>query len=628
MSEKDGFSASLPSWIRQISFPRRVQRYLLGYAVFLLACWLTWLYYLQPAWAQERLYDASLATLNEKEQSFGANIRPEFTDMIHLKSLDVELLPGSKKSKDDRRLIVVGDVHGCKDELSKLLDKVKFVKGKDHLILAGDMIAKGPDSRGVIDMAMDLGADAARGNWEDRTLLAHDSLVAKVHPLPGPQEDPNTKEDFLDEESFSHGDYKDRAMAKELDKKHIEWLQKCPVILKVGGIAGFNGGSEIVVVHAGLAPGIDLDRQDPFLVMNMRSIDVMTRVPSEDRNGEPWEKLWNHHQSHTHPAAQRQTVIYGHDSKTGLNMNKYSKGLDSGCVKGGELTAFVVDQNGKSKIAPLYDQIVLFGDSITEFGETNNGGGIGYVAALRQVNRGFSGYNTDLALRVMHRAIPPCSDANIRIIGLFFGANDSCFPTEANNQCVPLPEFKSNMIKILRHPNLSGHNARMILITNPPVIEEMQYAIDKAKGYPLRRTAENTKKYAEAIREVGKDLGVPVVDLWSAIMLEAGWNPTFQGPIPGCMDAPRSDVLTKYLIDGLHLTPVGYQLLYNTIMECIARCWPDQLPDNLPFVLPRWDDGDAWKMCGETDAIINHRMRSAQPQSNGGSSAGSPPISL
>lgn len=116
MSEKDGFSSSLPSWIRQISFPRRVQRYLLGYVVFLLACWVTWLYYLQPAWAQERLYDASLAALNDKEQSFGANIRPEFTDMIHLKSLDVELLPGSKQSKDDRRLIVVGDVHGCKDE--------------------------------------------------------------------------------------------------------------------------------------------------------------------------------------------------------------------------------------------------------------------------------------------------------------------------------------------------------------------------------------------------------------------------------------------------------------------------------------------------------------------------------
>jgi len=102
---------------------------------------------------------------------------------------------------------------------------------------------------------------------------------------------------------------------------------------------------------------------------------------------------------------------------------------------------------------------------------------------------------------------------------------------------------------------MCGHNARTILITNPPIIEEMQYAIDKAKGYPLRRTAENTKRYADAIRDVGKDLGIPVVDLWSAIMLEAGWNPDSNEPLPGSMDAPHSDVLAKYLIDGepIHL---------------------------------------------------------------------------
>jgi hypothetical protein len=64
-------------------------------------------------------------------------------------------------------------------------------------------------------------------------------------------------------------------------------------------------------------------------------------------------------------------------------------------------------------------------------------------------------------------------------------------------------------------------------------------------------------------------------------------------------------------------------------MECINGCWPDQLPDNLPFILPRWDDGDAWKMRGETDAIIYHRMRlQVQSKSNGSSSNGSPNASL
>jgi hypothetical protein len=37
----------------------------------------------------------------------------------------------------------VGDVHGCKKELEHLMRKVEFVRGRDHLILTGDIIAKG-----------------------------------------------------------------------------------------------------------------------------------------------------------------------------------------------------------------------------------------------------------------------------------------------------------------------------------------------------------------------------------------------------------------------------------------------------------------------------------------------------
>jgi hypothetical protein len=175
--------------------------------------------------------------------------------------------------------------------VQKLLDKVNFAPGKDHVIFTGDLIAKGPDSQGAVDIAMKIGASGVRGNHEDRTLLAHNSLISKVHPLPGPQEDPRTQEDYLDEESFSHGDYRDRALAKLLSKDQLKWLEDRPVILRVGPVGGVNGGGDIVVVHAGLVPGVDMEKQDPFLVMNMRSIDLGTRVPSEDRKGEPWEKV-------------------------------------------------------------------------------------------------------------------------------------------------------------------------------------------------------------------------------------------------------------------------------------------------------------------------------------------------
>ncbi|KIW00651.1 hypothetical protein, variant 1 [Verruconis gallopava] len=268
-------------------------------------------------------------------------------------------------------------------------------------------------------------------------------------------------------------------------------------------------------------------------------------------------------------------------------------------------------------MAPLYDQFLLFGDSITEFAECHDGG-YGFAAGLRDsyirrlevVNRGLSGYNTDMALRVISKAIPRPDEGRIRLMTVFFGANDSCFPTESNNQCVPLPEFRSNLIKIIRNPVVAAHNPRIILITNPPVDERKQYILDTAKGYPLRRTAENTMKYAEAIRNVGKSLNVPVVDIWTEIMLKAGWTPGQTEGLPGCRDVPPSDVLEEYLFDGLHLAPVGYHLLYDKILECIANTWPDQLPENLPYVLPRWDDGDAWRLRGETDPrVIYHRPR-------------------
>lgn len=49
------------------------------------------------------------------------------------------------------------------------------------------------------------------------------------------------------------------------------------------------------------------------------------------------------------PAPQRSTVIYGHDSRRGLQIQTYSKGLDSGCVKGGKLSALIIDNDVVAK---------------------------------------------------------------------------------------------------------------------------------------------------------------------------------------------------------------------------------------------------------------------------------------
>jgi hypothetical protein len=47
------------------------------------------------------------------------------------------------------RLVVVGDVHGCLDELQQLLQEVEFKEGSDNLVLVGDLVNKGPKSAEV-----------------------------------------------------------------------------------------------------------------------------------------------------------------------------------------------------------------------------------------------------------------------------------------------------------------------------------------------------------------------------------------------------------------------------------------------------------------------------------------------
>jgi hypothetical protein len=57
--------------------------------------------------------------------------------------------------------------------------------------------------------------------------------------------------------------------------------------------------------------------------------------------------------SHADPHSQVMTVIYGHDAKTGLKIRTYTKGLDSGCVKGGKLTALVIEGGGKQSLVQV-----------------------------------------------------------------------------------------------------------------------------------------------------------------------------------------------------------------------------------------------------------------------------------
>ena len=113
-----------PRWKNMISYkrvPRRVQRYLLIYIALLIATWVSWTWFIQPDWENNKELERQL---NVKPTSvFGSNMLPEFSDMTQVKTLDSALLPSEHQLT--QRLIVVGDVHGCKEERKYAFEHAK-----------------------------------------------------------------------------------------------------------------------------------------------------------------------------------------------------------------------------------------------------------------------------------------------------------------------------------------------------------------------------------------------------------------------------------------------------------------------------------------------------------------------
>ncbi|PHH74876.1 hypothetical protein CDD82_4731 [Ophiocordyceps australis] len=257
-------------------------------------------------------------------------VSPMISPMIS--PLDPNLVP---TPHNHRRLIIIGDIHGMLTALDALLRHVAYDPHTDHIVAVGDVVYRGPDSPGVVDRLMALNASAVRGNHEDQVLLAWSAARHQYRQQHGPDASltpcPSVE---LDSRKSAHLD-----LARSLGPHRLDWLARLPLILDARPLP-------IYIVHAGLVPGVALDKQDPEAVNTMRSLvysDSHPPVahPLHHHSAEPWSLAWNRWQ-HQLPQSQRRTVVYGHDAKRGFSQGTYTFGLDSGCVRGHPLTAMIV----------------------------------------------------------------------------------------------------------------------------------------------------------------------------------------------------------------------------------------------------------------------------------------------
>jgi len=77
----------------------------------------------------------------------------------------------------------VGDVHGCLDKVLRLLENLNYDPAQDRLIFLGDYIDRGPDSKGVLELMVQLQLENASnvflmGNHEDNFLTYMQACLA------------------------------------------------------------------------------------------------------------------------------------------------------------------------------------------------------------------------------------------------------------------------------------------------------------------------------------------------------------------------------------------------------------------------------------------------------------------
>jgi diadenosine tetraphosphatase ApaH/serine/threonine PP2A family protein phosphatase len=208
------------------------------------------------------------------------------------------------------RYIFIGDIHGCYDELVKLLARAA-VTASDRVIALGDMTRKGPAADRCLALWRERGYLAVRGN-NDATLLHRSERAGSRWLAP----------------SADRRVLRDRAL--------LDYMRSWPLYLDLPEIG-------VVAVHGGVLPNAaqfsaSLAPAEAALELRRIRRDTTgqwTPVSKRDAtaNDPFWADVWN----------GDRRIVYGHTPRREAREHPRALGLDTGCVYGGKLTAAIFE---------------------------------------------------------------------------------------------------------------------------------------------------------------------------------------------------------------------------------------------------------------------------------------------
>lgn len=214
------------------------------------------------------------------------------------------------------RCIIIGDIHGCFEELLELLEKLKIEKS-DTVISVGDFLDRGNNPSDCLDLWMKEKYYSVLGNHDKRYIDWYEGKEVSF------------------QEKFSE-------TINKLSKssKYYTYLKSLPKIIRITNM-------NMVVVHAAL--DINYTNINKMIDNSISNILLRGRYIRKEMNNYKYLKLgediktdclwFNYYQNDS-------KIVYGHtpteNSEICIANNTY--GIDTGCCYGKYLTALVIDK--------------------------------------------------------------------------------------------------------------------------------------------------------------------------------------------------------------------------------------------------------------------------------------------
>ncbi|EPY51268.1 isoamyl acetate hydrolytic enzyme Iah1 [Schizosaccharomyces cryophilus OY26] len=202
-----------------------------------------------------------------------------------------------------------------------------------------------------------------------------------------------------------------------------------------------------------------------------------------------------------------------------------------------------------------FEKLVILGDSVTQYGYTPGG----YCAELANFYQrrlivepwGLSGYTSRHFLRYFSKL--PIDIDHTRIVIIYLGTNDSQI---VDGKCLcPVEEYKENIKELARKfPKTSKK-----IFVSPSITTK------------VLRYERNQEPYVEATYKAAVEMDSEIGDTTWIDM----------------HSATKYNLVPELLFsDGVHLSAMGYNILFQQIVSKITTLWPQLLPKHLPMQLP------------------------------------------